>query len=698
MDNIGFFEALNADPRPTFVIDLSSVEQQGHVQPCFSNDSFRNRHDLFKLILDLTPESSALRDWITGPSRRSQPTIALNHILTHRGPQNTTWQSHLVRNRWKIIHMTYDNASQTSCVPPTPPEDMLLFCDAQTEITSRASENVSSKRFLLITTLGLTEQAIATITGLDSLIDLISEFDWASSGVGPIESWPDELLQVIMISLLHPSPHCMFLGPDHQLFYNVGYAAFCGARHPSILGKPLFEAWGEARELNYSILSHVDKTGGPFLMNDFEMSIDRNGFLEEVFMQWVTLPMRGSIRGYLCAATEETGMRISARRNKTLSDLTKACQNLRNMKSLWNTLLEHLATNPKDYPTGCLYLKSLTPGTYHLEGVIDGSEACDGLPAEFNLNTSTDGFAGVLKEAENLFNPMHLLHEDGTMPPRLSEIATTRGFKDFCTRAVVCPIRRSNDSELLGFLILGLNTRKVFDQGCADFILYVVMRTISDLATRTTLAQEEDRKAKEAAEQSATQHQTLRQALASSTSQTTYMSSKLDRLLKIMEMSDVGIFEISPDGVLVQANEAFFKLSGHPRGTNVPAFSWLEHVHNDDKASARSLWDTVANGSSVTSELRFMSAPPDANGQAGLRWTSAAVVPVLDDETGKVISISGCLTDISAQKRSQEDAIKRAEALELARVQEQRFRNFATVASCPVMIYNADRQVRQISD
>jgi hypothetical protein len=67
-----------------------------------------------------------------------------------------------------------------------------------------------------------------------------------------------------------------------------------------------------------------------------------------------------------------------------------------------------------------------------------------------------------------------------------------------------------------------------------------------------------------------------------------------------------------------------------------------------------------------------------------VQWVLSACLPVFDDE-GTLISIAGNTIDIMAQKKSQEAAQARVEALEQARLSEQKFARFAQLS--PIAIY-----------
>lgn len=162
------------------------------------------------------------------------------------------------------------------------------------------------------------------------------------------------------------------------------------------------------------------------------------------------------------------------------------------------------------------------------------------------------------------------------------------------------------------------------------------------------------------------------------------LTARWEGLQTMMEMSDVGVFEYNMEGKLVHANQAWYRLSSHPR--NLPAhvdFSFMDLVYPDDQALVMSMWNTLASGNPVTFEMRW-KAPPGSDAPA--QWVLSACVPVFDDE-GNPISIAGNTIDIMAQKRSQTIAQTRVEALERARISEQKFARFAQLSPIAIHIF-----------
>jgi PAS domain S-box-containing protein len=166
-------------------------------------------------------------------------------------------------------------------------------------------------------------------------------------------------------------------------------------------------------------------------------------------------------------------------------------------------------------------------------------------------------------------------------------------------------------------------------------------------------------------------------------------TGKLSNLRQMMEMVDVGMFEYDKEGVLLYGNDAFHSLAGVPKGNDEP-MAWAKWVFEEDKPWLTEVWTGLTNGRSSTFEMRWIGSNPDENPEG--QWVTAACVPTTDD-AGNVTTVSGCITDISAQKRSHSDAVKKAEALERAQASEMRFSDFITHSNSAFYNFGMDRKV-----
>jgi PAS domain-containing protein len=153
--------------------------------------------------------------------------------------------------------------------------------------------------------------------------------------------------------------------------------------------------------------------------------------------------------------------------------------------------------------------------------------------------------------------------------------------------------------------------------------------------------------------------------------------AQLKSLRRMMEMSDVGVFEYDLTGTLLRGSESWYKLSNHPRDMSAHRdFSFMDLVYPDDSALVIAQWNKLVQKEPVTFEMRWKAPPrPSPTNPATMedfQWVLSACVPVLDD-AGELVSIAGNTIDISAQKRIQEVQQRRIEEALEAKRQAQNF-------------------------
>jgi PAS domain-containing protein len=172
--------------------------------------------------------------------------------------------------------------------------------------------------------------------------------------------------------------------------------------------------------------------------------------------------------------------------------------------------------------------------------------------------------------------------------------------------------------------------------------------------------------------------------------------ARLESLRRMIEMTDVGVFEFHPSGTLIKANEAWYKLSLHPREDEAHKdFSFMDLVYPPDLPLVMSQWNKVSQGIPATLEMRWKAPKREEPGESeeeASHWILWSAVPVLDDK-GDLFSISGNTIDISSQKRVQRQALQRIEALERARVSEQKLARFAELAPVGIYIFHPDKGI-----
>lgn len=164
--------------------------------------------------------------------------------------------------------------------------------------------------------------------------------------------------------------------------------------------------------------------------------------------------------------------------------------------------------------------------------------------------------------------------------------------------------------------------------------------------------------------------------------------AQLKSLRRMMEMSDVGVFEYDLNGTLMRGSESWYKLSNHPRDmTAHQDFSFMDLVYPEDVSLVMSQWNTLVQKDPVTFEMRWKApprpSPTNPEIMEDFQWVLSACVPVLDD-VGNLVSIAGNTIDISAQKRIQEVQGRRIEEALEAKRQAQNFIGMSLFVGYPI--------------
>ncbi|TIA07743.1 hypothetical protein D6C80_09612 [Aureobasidium pullulans] len=513
----------------------------------------------------------------------------------------------------------------------------------------------------------------------DRHLQLVQSVDWSATSIGAIDDWPPELLLLFHLIVLDPQPRLLLLGPDHTLLYNEAYAELVGERHPAALGRPIREAFPETYSMTLSIVDEVVSTGRASVEKGFCMPLMRDGRLLEIHMSWIVVPFpkKSSLTGFSVILRDETEKRVSDRRLQTSHQLSMALTMASDISSLWETILGSLRDKDHDCPFALLYAPEPDANGndelfFQIRGSVGDFENNPVAANVLNLSgTSNDRLNQKLGAALTSEEPILLKSEDGSLPKSWSNAASTRGWKDYCTEAVVIPLQSNRYHKVRALLVLGVATRSRYDVAYKSWV-EEMRRTIGNSIHSL-------RKKEMAAVE-----------LAQREKKANNISLQYNHLVKVMELSDVGIFSCDKSGNLLQANESWYRLSSFSRQAEpVPAFAWLESVYDDDKALVMSNWNSMLQGKPVTYQMRWKH-PERPEG----RWILAVCLPVMDDQ-GKIISISGCTTDIDAQKRVENDALQALQALERASASEQRFQHFSK--SSPVAVHILEIPSRAIS-
>jgi PAS domain S-box-containing protein len=222
------------------------------------------------------------------------------------------------------------------------------------------------------------------------------------------------------------------------------------------------------------------------------------------------------------------------------------------------------------------------------------------------------------------------------------------------------PVRPTNGDTVLAFLLLGVNPRRPYDREYVAFTSMLNRQLATSLAS-TMLFEEEIRRSRDAAEAAALQQEQLTQQLAVQTS----------RLRRMTELSPLGMFLISPDGVLTEANDRWYEMTGHPRD-ETHEMSWMDQIDEGCKKEMEEGWHRlVVDHLPFTGELQ-LKGESTFNGESIEYWVLSNAQPEFASD-GSLRSIMGSITDISHLKWAQGLQDRRLQEAEETRRQQNEF-------------------------
>jgi PAS domain S-box-containing protein len=763
LDSLSLREIFNADPRPTFVLDLdpdttSHANKSDAITPSFCNAAIRSHEALFdaivgKLARGLVNDDAAKGDGGLDEYRRFKRWA--NSVTMHDDSKDVypisflygdmLWTGSTVRKRWRVIsgnrqwhnegHMedlgsaapheavgavSSNKKSKNSPEPSVVPESVTTLQAQQqpplappesgpNSVVTKTSAAETGRGFRSFfrkgtgsddtgnsfqsstITLATSDKAVADWT-VDSPRGVLTEhqkfvrsIDWAATPLGPLDSWTPEFRQLANLCLSDPHPAAMFWGPELSVLYNEAYAkTVAGNKHPALMGTGFSGPFAELWDYAGPIFQEAARTGVSARKDNDYLPIDRHGMLEETYFSWTFIPMYGGTNRMLGAFNipfETTELVISQRRMRTLHRLGITTAESKGVKDFWKLIMKGLEEEDLDVPFAVLYSvadtsedgehssvsteSQISLKTCHFEASLGVPEGHSAASKQLDLKRSAEGFVPAFREAMRTREPTLLRTKDGSLPEALLEGIQWRGFGDACNEAIVFPVRPTNGEAVLAFLVIGVNPRRPYDDEYIAFTSMLNRQLATSLAS-VILFEEETRRIREVAETAAIEKQQLSEELERQES----------RLRRMTQLSPLGMFLISPDGVLREANDRFFEMTGLPREAQ-QEMAWLDFILESSQETIRSGWARLLAGhASWSGELQLkkqrLQQHKKVHGEEIEYWvTFTAQCETSVD--GSLLSVLGSIADISDTKWAQGLQARRLEEANEARRQQNMF-------------------------
>ncbi len=314
-----------------------------------------------------------------------------------------------------------------------------------------------------------------TLTGGGDIGALMRAYDWASSPLGPVASWPRSLKTCVRIMLTSRQPMWLGWGDQLTFLYNDPYTAVLGNKHPQALGRPTADLWSEIwAEVGPRIQTTLSSGEGTF-DEALLLIIKRYGYAEETYFTFSYSPVpndQGGVGGLFCANSEETRRIIGERELALLRELATSTANVRTIKDACLGSARALAANQHDLPFALVYLIE-TDSTGRRSAVLAGrTNITAGHPAApdvIALDAAGEEalcwpIAEVVEHAQ-----LRLISDLGAVCPDAHHLPAGAWNRP-PIQAVVLPIAASGGTGRAGVLVAGLNPYRVFDDGYRSFL------------------------------------------------------------------------------------------------------------------------------------------------------------------------------------------------------------------------------------
>lgn len=511
--------------------------------------------------------------------------------------------------------------------------------------------------------------------------------DWASTSLGPIENWSADLRGMCNLIMASPHPSAMYWGKDHVAIYNEAYVLLAGQKHPKLMGSRYRDVWSEIWEALEEVFENAFKNAQATMKDDDCLFLMRNGFLEETYFSWSIIPLigaDGSVVGLYNPAFEKTRRKIAERRMLTLREIGERTAAARKVSDFWPLLLEGLEYNEYDAPMVMIYslnedladsdaASSGSSGAAsnkicYLEGSLGVPPGHKAAPSTIDMKTGTKGFASSFRQALTTNRPIVLQVEDGSLQADLLEDIEWRGFGDPSRVVVIAPIHPTTGESTLGFLVMGTNPRRPYDE---DYDLFVQLlgRQLATTIASVVLFEEEIKKGERAAQLAAQDRIELNNQLVARTQQAVEAENKFTRMA---ELAPVGIFIGDVDGKISFVNDAWYNITTYPRGVAVDD-EWIKYVVEEDQPKVWNMWTTMfEKRCAISMEFRFKTPWRDKIGNTGPTWVLTSISPERNED-GQLKRIFGSMTDISAQKFAENLQTRRMEEAVQLKHQQERY-------------------------
>lgn len=165
--------------------------------------------------------------------------------------------------------------------------------------------------------------------------------------------------------------------------------------------------------------------------------------------------------------------------------------------SYWREALKGFESNERDIPLAVIYSldrdmhEEVPTSIIHLQAALGVVEGHPLALKRVDLMQGSETILPLLQKTITANGPTIFQREDGSLPEPLIQGIEWRGFGEPSNALAVVPLTAGE--EILGFLLIGLNPRRPYDEDYAGFV-QLLSRQLSTSLTSAALMEQANRK------------------------------------------------------------------------------------------------------------------------------------------------------------------------------------------------------------
>jgi signal transduction histidine kinase len=326
------------------------------------------------------------------------------------------------------------------------------------------------------------------LSGGGEMGERIRNFDWSTTPLGPVHTWPQSLRTCVRIMLTSRQPIWLGWGKDLIKLYNDPYKSIVGGKHPGALGAPARVVWKDIwKDIEPMLRQVMEEDEGTYVESAL-LIMERNGYPEETYYTFSYTPIPGDdggTAGMICANTDDTDRIISERQLRTLTQLGKRLTDTKTTGEIIRKTVMTLEENPYDFPF--VIFRSISDNKAVLRDSTPLGESAASVPVAIDL-LSENPISNTLNKAirsRKLQVFEQLSERVGKLP--------SGAWDQSPDQAIILPIVQTGSAEPYGVLTIGMNPFRLLDEKYSSFFSLVADQVATSFGDVFALEQERKR-------------------------------------------------------------------------------------------------------------------------------------------------------------------------------------------------------------